>query len=86
MAATEPKYCNISKSYILNPRQGFYSSVFWSVIRTQSQCQIVSFFPKWGPKIPNVLQTAKVKNLSTKFNHKLMCNAQISLDKIRKSE
>ena len=25
------------------------------------------FFPKWGPKIPNLLQTAKVKILSTKI-------------------
>ena len=51
------------------PMQGFFSSEFGSVIRTQSQCQIVSFFPKRGPKIPNLLQTAKVKTLSTKIEY-----------------
>ena len=35
--------------------QGFFPSEFWSVIRTQSQSQIVSFFPKRGPQIPNLL-------------------------------
>ena len=49
-------------------KQGFFSSEFGSVIRTQSQWQIVSFFPNRGPKIPNLLQTAKVKTLSTKFD------------------
>ena len=50
--------------YFVGKQQGFFSSEFGSVIRTQSQCQIVSFFPKLGPKIPNLLQTAKVKTLS----------------------
>ena len=57
-------------SFLWDPKhevQGFFSSEFGSVIRTQSQCQIVSFFPKRGPKIPNLLQTAKVEALSTKI-------------------
>ena len=57
-------------------QQGFFSSEFGSVIRTQSQCQIVSFFPKRGAKIPNLLQTAKVKIFG------IICRAT---DKARKS-
>ena len=52
-----------------NMWQGFFSSEFGSVLRTKSQCQIVSFFPKKGTKIPNLLQTAKVKTLSTKIEY-----------------
>ena len=55
-----PKTKMLILSHIHHVHQGFFASEVWSVIRTQSQCQIVSFFPIRGRKIPNLLQTAKV--------------------------
>ena len=60
---------------------GIFSSEFGSVIRTQSQCQIVSFFPKRGPKIPNLLQSAEVKTLSIKIEYAMHRFQKIRLEK-----
>ena len=55
--------------YYCKKLQGFFSS------------QIVSFFPKRGPKIPNLLQTAKVKTLSTKIECAMHKFQKARLDK-----
>ena len=54
----------------------FFSSGFGSVIQTQSVCQIVSIFPKWGLNIPKLLQTVKVKTLSTKIECAMYKNSE----------
>ena len=43
----------------------FFCSEFGSVLRTQSQCQIVPFFPKGGQKWPLSCRLSKWKLLST---------------------
>ena len=44
---------------------GIFCSEFGSVLRTQSQCQIVPFFPKGGQKWPLCCRLPKWKLLST---------------------